>query len=184
VTTVRLPHNGWRARHYQLPLWKYLCRGGKRAVAIWHRRAGKDDVALHYACISAVERPSNLAHCLPLFNQGRRSIWDAVNPHSGKRRIDEAFPHALRAYTREHDMVLGIHAKGGGISTWSVIGSDTYNSSLVGSSLAGITFSEYSLSNPSAWGFARPMLEENNGWALFITTPRGRNHAYQLYNHQ
>ena len=26
----------------------------------------------------------------------------------------------------------------------------------------------------------RPMLEENDGWAVFITTPRGRNHAFEL----
>ncbi|MCY1235821.1 hypothetical protein D9M72_484510 [compost metagenome] len=25
------------------------------------------------------------------------------------------------------------------------------------------------------------MLEENNGWAMFITTPRGRNHAHAMY---
>ena len=27
------------------------------------------------------------------------------------------------------------------------------------------------------------MLEENNGWAIFITTPRGRNHAYDMLNY-
>ena len=32
----------------------------------------------------------------------------------------------------------------------------------------------------SAWGYIRPMIEENNGWAVFITTPRGRNHALDM----
>jgi hypothetical protein len=27
------------------------------------------------------------------------------------------------------------------------------------------------------------MLEENNGWAAFITTPRGRNHAFTMFQH-
>ena len=27
------------------------------------------------------------------------------------------------------------------------------------------------------------MLEENGGWALFITTPRGRNHAKAMYDY-
>src|SRR3546814_15742366 len=36
--------------------------------------------------------------------------------------------------------------------------------------------------NPSAWGYIRPMLEENDGWATFITTPRGRNHAKALFD--
>ncbi len=67
-------------------------------------------------------------------------------------------------------------------STWQVIGSDTYDS-LVGAGVAGIVFSEWALANPSAWGYSSPMMRENNGWALFITTPRGKNHAYDMFNH-
>ena len=67
-------------------------------------------------------------------------------------------------------------------STWQVIGSDTYDS-LVGAGVAGIVFSEWALANPSAWGYLSPMMRENNGWALFITTPRGKNHAYDMFNH-
>jgi hypothetical protein len=37
------------------------------------------------------------------------------------------------------------------------------------------------LADPSAWGYLRPILAENSGWALFITTPRGRNHAATFY---
>jgi hypothetical protein len=49
---VRLP-NKWFPRWYQLPLWEYLQGGGKRAVAICHRRWGKDDVALHFTARAA-----------------------------------------------------------------------------------------------------------------------------------
>jgi phage terminase large subunit len=66
-------------------------------------------------------------------------------------------------------------------STWQVIGSDRYNS-LVGAGVAGVTFSEWALCNPSSWGYIRPMMEENDGWAAFITTPRGRNHAKAMYD--
>ncbi|PDT15893.1 hypothetical protein CO670_15470 [Rhizobium sp. J15] len=66
-------------------------------------------------------------------------------------------------------------------STWQVIGSDRYNS-LVGAGIAGVTFSEWALCNPSSWGYIRPMIEENGGWATFITTPRGRNHAKAMYD--
>ena len=44
-------------------------------------------------------------------------------------------------------------------------------------------FREWALANPSAWAYHRPMVEENKGWAVFITTPRGRNHAFAMYNH-
>ena len=40
---LKLPYNGWMARPHQLKLWEYLIRGGKRAIAVWHRRAGKDE---------------------------------------------------------------------------------------------------------------------------------------------
>lgn len=173
---ISLP-NGWQPRGYQRPLWDYLEKGGTRAIEIAHRRWGKDDVFLHRTAIAAHERVATYWHCLPEYEQARKAIWAAVNPHTGKRRIDEAFPHELRESKDEQQMF--IRFKNG--STWQVIGSDRYNS-LVGAGVAGVTFSEWALCNPSAWGYIRPMMEENNGWAAFITTPRGRNHAKALYD--
>jgi hypothetical protein len=95
-----------------------------------------------------------------------------VNPHTGKRRVDEAFPQAIRETTNEQEMFIKFRNG----STWQIVGSDRYNS-LVGAGVAGVVFSEWALCNPSAWGYVRPMVEENGGWAAFITTPRGNNHA-------
>ena len=174
MPTIQLP-NGWRPRPYQRPLWDYLERGGKRAIAAWHRRAGKDDVLLHRTAVAMFERPASYWHCLPEFEQARKAIWTAVNPHTGKRRIDEAFPPEIRESKDEQSMFMRL--KNG--ATWQLIGSDRYNN-LVGAGVAGVTFSEFALANPSAWGYIRPMLEENNGWATFISTPRGRNHFKSL----
>lgn len=127
---------------------------------------------LHNSAIQAMTRPAGLWHCLPEYEQARKAIWNAVNPHTGKRRIDEAFPDEIREGKDEQQMF--IRFKNG--STWQVIGSDRYNS-LVGSGVAGVTFSEWALCNPSSWAYIRPMVEENNGYAAFITTPRGNNHA-------
>lgn len=176
MPTVELPNN-WRPRPYQQALWDYLEKGGKRAISIAHRRWGKDDVLLHRSAIAVHERPATYWHCLPEFAQARKAIWNAVNPHTGRRRIDEAFPHELRANINDQEMF--IRFKNGG--TWQVIGSDRYNN-LVGAGVAGVTFSEWALCNPSAWAFISPMMRENDGWASFITTPRGKNHAYDLYN--
>lgn len=60
-------------------------------------------------------------------------------------------------------------------STFQLVGSDNFDS-LVGSPPVGLVFSEYALSNPSAWGYLRPILLENGGWAGFNSTPRGKNH--------
>lgn len=168
--TVRLPHN-WQPRPYQVPLWQYLSRGGRRAVARWHRRSGKDDVFLHHTATSAHERIGNYWYLLPEYAQARKSMWEAVNPHSGKRRIDEAFPHEIRAATRENEMMIPLKCG----STFQLVGSDNFDS-LVGSPPVGLVFSEYALSRPSAWGYLRPILLENGGWAGFNSTPRGNNH--------
>ena len=172
---IELPANGWRPRDYQMPAWAALESGVKRLALAWHRRAGKDDVCLHWSATAAMMRVGTYWHMLPQANQSRKAIWDAVDPHTGKRRIDNAFPKELRETTRDQDMF--IRFKNG--STWQVVGSDNYNA-LVGSPPIGVVFSEYALSDPSSWGFLRPILAENSGWALFISTPRGRNHFAKM----
>lgn len=173
---IRVPANGWHPRDYQLPLWKYLENGGKRAVCVWHRRAGKDEQCLYWAAVAAHERIGNYWHMLPEASQARKAIWDAINPHTGRRRIDEAFPLELREATRANEMLIKLKCG----STWQVVGSDNYNS-LIGSPPIGIVFSEYSVADPSSWAYLRPILRENGGWALFIYTSRGRNHGATLY---
>jgi hypothetical protein len=125
-----------------------------------------------------MERVGNYWHCLPEYAQSRKAIWTAINAHTGKRRIDEVFPKQIRDSTNDNEMFIRLRNG----STWQCIGSDTYNAT-VGASVAGIVYSEWALANPSAWAYHRPMLEENNGWAAFITTPRGRNHAFEMFRH-
>lgn len=171
---VELPH-GWNPRPYQRQSWEAWEQGVKRLLLVWHRRAGKDDVALNMAAVAAHQRVANYWHCLPLYEQARKAIWEAINPHTGRRRIDEAFPPALRKRTDNGSMT--IEFKSGSI--WRVVGSDNPDS-LVGAPPAGIVFSEWALANPSAWGYLAPILAENGGWAVFITTPRGRNHVKSM----
>lgn len=174
TTNLTLPYN-WKPRTYQQPLWNALGSEIKRFIAIWHRRAGKDDVMMHHNAVASFERVGNYWYCLPEYNQCRKAIWDAINPHSGKRRIEEAFPDAIRANVNNQEMKIQLVSG----STWQLMGSDNYNS-LVGSPPVGITFSEYALSNPTSWGYLRPILLENGGWASFNTTPRGKNHVFRM----
>jgi phage terminase large subunit len=171
LATIRLP-NGWTPRAYQLPAWRYLENGGRHAELVWHRRSGKDEVGLHRTAVAAFERVAGYWYMLPEYKQARKAIWDAINPHTGKKRIDEAFPHEIRKTTRSQEMMIEF-VNG---SNFQVVGSDNPNS-LVGSPPAGIVYSEWALSNPAARAYLRPILLENGGWQIFNTTPRGRNHA-------
>ncbi len=183
MPTIEIPHDPdqkdfrWRPRQYQRPLWEYLEKGGKRAIEVAHRRSGKDELGLHWACVAAHLRVGNYWHMLPEAAQSRKAIWGAVDPIRKKRRIDIAFPKELRKNERSSDMWIEFHNG----STWQVIGSDNYNS-LVGSPPVGIVFSEWALADPLAWAYLLPIVEENDGWALFITTPRGPNHAQTMYD--
>lgn len=176
MTTIRLPANNWTPRPYQRGIWNALEGGYKRLIEVAHRRWGKDEIALNWAAVSVFQKPATYWHMLPEYTQARKAIWNAVNPHTGRRRIDEAFPDEIRENTNDHEMF--IRFKNG--ATWQVVGSDSYNS-LVGSPPYGIVASEWALCNPAAWAYLAPILEENGGWALFITTLRGKNHAYSMY---
>ena len=115
---------------------------------------------------------------LPIAVQGRRAIWEAVNSHTGKRRIDEAFPVSA---ARDDPRKRNDHPLQERVNMARGRQSDAYDH-LVGSPPAGVVFSEWALADPASWGYLRPILAENDGWALFITTPRGNNHAKTMYD--
>jgi hypothetical protein len=151
-------------------------KGGKRAVSVWHRRAGKDSTALNFTAASMFARKGVYWHMLPTVVQGRKVIWNGIDYH-GRRIIDQVFPEEIRTRVNNNEML--IETVNG--SMWQVCGSDNYNS-LVGSNPVGVVFSEWSLADPAAWNYIRPILLENGGWAMFIYTPRGKNHGYKVYD--
>lgn len=168
-----------RVRWYQAPLWKHLTEVQDcRAAEIAHRRWGKDEVVLGATNERMHRRVGTYWHCLPEYAQARKAIWEAVNAHTGKRRIDEAFPPETRKRTLNDEMFIELQNG----ATWQCIGSDRYNAT-VGAGPVFIAYSEWALANPSAWAYHRPMLEENGGGAVFITTPRGKNHAHATLTH-
>ena len=173
-TRIVLP-NEWDPEPYQMPSWQYLEGGGLRVVSVWHRRAGKDSYGVNWAACGSQSRVGNYWHLLPEYSQGRKAIWDAIDG-KGRRVIDQAFPEAMRSRTVDDEMK--IVCRNG--ATWQVGGSDRFNA-LVGSNPVGVVFSEYSISNPAAWDFIRPILLENGGWAIFLYTPRGKNHGHKLF---
>ncbi len=158
-----------------MPLWDYLQGGGKRAVAVWHRRAGKDTVAMHWTTVSAFKRPGVYWHMLPTLRQGRVVIWDGRD-RNGVPML-AAWPDELIRRRRDDEMKLDLVND----SIWQVVGSDNFDS-LVGSNPVGIVFSEWSIADPRAWDYFSPILAENGGWALFIYTPRGAGHGLSMYD--
>jgi hypothetical protein len=114
-------------------------------------------------------------HMLPSATQGRKVIWNGIDRH-GRKVIDQAIPKEIRKKTLDNEMYIEL-ING---SVIQIVGSDNFDS-LVGANPVGVIFSEFAIANPLAWAYIRPMLAENNGWAIFISTPRGHNHFHRLF---
>ena len=174
MSDIVIPHN-WRPRSYQMECWQYFQGGkeGKRGVAVWHRRAGKDLFAINLIQTKMLERVGTYWHLLPTYKQGRAIVWNGFT-RDGRAFLDHFHPGLV---TNKNSTEMRITQYNG--SNYQVVGTDDINS-LVGTNPIGCVFSEYSLHDPGAWEYIRPILAENGGWALFIYTARGRNHGHTL----
>ena len=172
---IIIPHN-YKPRPYQMGLWYAMISDKKkRSSYVWHRRAGKDLLALNRILYSAMfEAVGTYWHIFPSYAQGAKSVWQETNSE-GRKYIDY-IPQELIAKKNEKE--LKITLKNGSI--YQIVGSDNPDS-LRGAGIKGAVFSEYAEQDPRAWGTIQPMLLENNGWAMFNFTPKGQNHAYELY---
>ena len=147
----------------------------KRILAVWHRRAGKDKSIVNALTLAAYEEVGNYVYLLPQQTQAKKIIWRGIGG-DGVRFIDHIPQQIIK---KKYDSELLVELING--ATIQVGGSDNYDS-WMGTNPIGIVMSEYSLQDPMAWQYFRPILVENGGWAAFIYTARGKNHGYDLYN--
>lgn len=166
----------FQPRHYQIPMMDAIInKRYKRVIAILPRRAGKDITAFNICIRMLLRRVQTIFYVFPTYSGGRKILWDAITI-SGTRVLDY-IPEELVESKNEQQM--RIRLKNG--SVLQIIGSDSYDTSLVGTNPGGIVFSEYALADPRAYQYSRPILTANDGWALFISTPRGKNHLWDLW---
>lgn len=111
---------------------------------------------------------------MPSYAQGKKVIWDSLTI-DGFRIIDY-FPTEIIAHKNVQEMKIRL-VNG---SLFQVIGSENIDS-LMGTNPKIVVFSEYAIQDPAAWDYIRPILRVNKGVAIFISTPRGRNHFYDLF---
>lgn len=177
--------NDWTPRPHQRGLYNQFGHGKRfqRGAAVWHRRAGKDSTALNITARDMVKRVGVYWHLFPEQAQARKAIWNGID-RQGRRILGQVFPGFERPgdadslVKRVSSQEMLVELKNGSI--WQMAGSDNYDS-LVGSNPCGVVFSEWSIAHPEAWEYIRPIVVENNGWALFIYTPRGLTHGYSTF---
>jgi hypothetical protein len=176
IKEITIPHN-FIPRPYQLPFLQVMEKGDiKRAALVWHRRCGKGKTLINFTAARMCERVGAYYHVFPEYSQGKKIMWDGRDKDGFK--FTDHFPKEI--VTKRNETELKITLRNGSI--WQIIGADNYDS-LVGPNPVGIVFDEWAVSDkyPHAWDYFRPILAENGGWAVFIYTPRGRNHGFDLY---
>jgi hypothetical protein len=180
---LRIPYN-FVAREYQVNFLREVQkaiegRSEKRYFyQLWHRRSGKDKVNIADTVPrKLLSEPCLVKYVYPTLVMGRDHLWDGIGG-DGFRYI-EHLPEFIRS-SEPNQSRMTVSIKGG--SLFQVGGSD-HPDSLRGGNPKLVIFSEWADQDPYAWDVIEPILRENDGIAIFNTTPQGDNHARSLYEY-
>jgi phage terminase large subunit len=164
MTQVTIPY---KPRTLQAEMHNSLKRWN---VLVMHRRFGKTVWAVNhlirFALTCELPRP-RVAFIAPTFTQAKRIAWDYVKFYAGvipgvsfnetELRLD--FPNGARLTllsAENPDALRGIY-------------------------LDLAVFDEFGMQNPRVWGeVVRPALSDREGAAVFLGTPAGHNHFFDL----
>lgn len=141
-------------------------------VLAWHRRFGKTRTMMNAGWRKVMTRGWPVWHGFPEFAQGRDVFWNAVDAHTGRRVLDDVLPYTSRV--NDQRMILWF-----GDIYYQVMGFDRYNARMGGGPKV-IIYDEWSLMDPMARNYYRPMIMENLGIEVFGYTMRGENHGAGL----
>lgn len=181
----KIPYH-FESREYQRPFIRAVndaIKGKSKKryfYQIWHRRSGKDKVDIA-DCIPRrlIQDPCLVKSIYPTLVMGRENLWDGIGKDGFRYR--DHIPEGLRVgQPNETTMKMSVRTKTNDISLFQIVGSD-HPDSLRGGNPKMIVFSEWAEQDPYAWDVVEPILRENDGIAIFNTTPKGDNHARALY---
>ncbi len=166
----------FHAREYQKPIVDAIeNKGFKKAILVAARRSGKDVTAWHIAVRQCLRERCNVYYVFDTRQHAKDVIWDSIT-NEGKRFIDFIPPELI---AKVHNTFLSITFVNG--SMLQLVGSNHYDR-MRGLNPKGVVFSEYADQDPRIYTeVLSHALEANNGWALFISTPKAKNHLFDLY---
>jgi len=147
---------------------------GKNVLSVIHRRAGKDIVSLHMIVLRALTRVGTHIYLFPYTVQARNVCWEGMD-FSGKPFISN-IPECLIAKKNDARMQLTL------INGSRIIFCGSNNlDPIIGSNPITLIYSEFALHHPLARQYLNPILIQNQGLEVIQSTPRGKNHLYELY---
>lgn len=160
------------------PLQRIIHQNMKRFnVLVLHRRFGKTVLSINETIDRALRCPlksPQYAYVAPTYGQAKRIAWEylkeytkeipGAKPNEAELRVDIPRPHMK-------DKIR-----------FMLLGSENPDT-LRGIYLDGVVLDEFAVCDPTIWGqVVRPALADRIGWAIFLGTPKGQNHFFDLYN--
>lgn len=143
------------------------------AAMVCHRRAGKTVASVNELLIRALYTPkknARYAYIAPFYRQAKDVAWSYLK---------EAAEPFVKHHSDIRESELRVRLVNGAWIT--LYGSDNPDT-LRGLYLDGVVLDEYGDCRPSLWTeVVLPTLADRRGWAVFIGTPKGRNHFWQVF---
>ena len=168
----------------------FMLDGFKRGVLMMGRQSGKTFFANGHGWISAIKDQGRYFIVFKTYKQAHEVVW---------RQYIPLIPKELIFKKNEQDLLIEFHYientplklpdgteiiinhdKTKPRSTLQLLGSDQADSHR-GFKANGIIFDEYADQDPNNWDAVyKHFFTTTDGWAIFMGTPRGYNHFYDL----
>lgn len=178
------PHKKQIAAHLAV-----LTGGYKRGVLLMGRQSGKTYFATQHSWLAATISQGRYFVVFKTYKQAHEVVW---------RQYVPLIPKELVYKKNEQDLIIELNYISGPVtlpdgtkievehdqtkprSTIQLLGSDQADSHR-GFKGNGMIFDEYADQDPNNWDAVyKHFFTTTNGWAIFMGTPRGYNHFYDL----
>jgi hypothetical protein len=139
-------------------------------VVVCGRRFGKSTLALNHVLDKAIREPNGRYWIIaPTYGQAKSIYW--------REGVSKWIPREI--IKKKNETELYIELINGSII--ELKGADNEDG-LRGAGLDGVVLDEYASMKSHVWSeIIRPTLVDKQGWAIFIGTPKGYNHFYDVY---
>ena len=176
MSIIELPYK-FDARDYQSEVFrKIFVEHYKHIFWFVHRRAGKTKTCINLLTGRGLERVGLHLYMFPQTNQAKRVIWRGMDGQ-GMRFLDHVPPELV---AKKNNIDMSIELINGSILQLG--GSNNFDA-WMGTNPVTVIYDEFPLHNPLSREYLNPILLENGGLEVLLGTPRGKNHAYQVYQY-
>lgn len=145
-------------------------RDSRWTCIVAHRRCGKTVACindLHSRALYTQKRAARYGYIAPFYSQAKNIAWDYLKYYTEDTAVK----------VKESELSVELF-NGAKITLYGADNPDSFR----GLYFDGVILDEYGDCRPSLWGeVILPTLADRKGWAVFIGTPKGRNHFYKIH---